>query len=95
MLGDGPVIDLDYEEEVGMLPYQYLGSDKAGLEIIEGMFANNTSHGKAALFVLDLDLPWLRIKFYSTTISGNVGMLSNDFYVKNIRRLDFLRSLWK
>lgn len=66
-----------------------------GLEFTNGLFANNTSFGKAALFVLDLDLPWLRIVFNSAIISGNIGTQSNDFFVQNLRRLDFIRSSWK
>lgn len=90
-VGLGPVIDLDYREEPNMKKYQ----ERAGLTITNSLFVNNTSTGKAALFVLDHDLPWLRILFRSATLSGNIGTITNDFFARNIRRLDFIRSAWR
>jgi hypothetical protein len=90
-LGLGPVIDLDYTEEPKMQKSQQV----TGLKITNGLYGDNISTGKAALFVLDHDLPWLRIEFRSVTLSGNIGTLTNDFFARNIWRLDFVRSAWR
>lgn len=57
-------------------------------------FGNNTSASKAALFVFEEDMPWLRVEIRRTTFNNNFGSITNDIYAKNIKRLSFIRSNW-
>lgn len=89
-VGQGPIIDINYIKEPNEQPYQRT----PGLTITKGLYANNTSTSKAALFVFDLDLPWLHLAFSGTNLTNNFGTIANDVYARNIRRLDFLQSWW-
>lgn len=61
----------------------------------QSSFSNNTSfHAPtSSVFIADRT-PWLWIRFENTTFENNVGRKTNEYYAKQIKRLEVFNAVW-
>ena len=61
----------------------------------QSSFSNNTGfHAPTSSVYIKGKTPWLWIRFEDTTFENNIGRSTNEYYAKQIKRLEVFNSIW-